>query len=58
MNRLQEGEQYDVSKIALAGWSEGDGSGSEGYFLADYFEADGTYKGADWTGIEPLVEVS
>ena len=31
----------------LIGWTEGDGSGSEGYNVADYFDAKGRYLGAD-----------
>lgn len=53
--KLEQGKQYDLSTLQLIGWTEGDGSGSEGYTLADYFDADGTYRGADVCGIEPIV---
>jgi hypothetical protein len=36
------------------GWTEGDGSGHEGYNVADYFDFQGRYKGPDEHGIEPI----
>lgn len=53
--KLTKGEKYDVSAMRLIGWTEGDGSGSEGYELVHYFGDDGEYKGADECGIEPIV---
>lgn len=35
------------------GWTPGDGSGHEGYNVADYFR-DGKYLGPDEHGIEPV----
>ncbi len=54
MSTLQKGERYEPESLLLAGWTEGDGSGTEGYNLYDYFAA-GIYLGPDQHGIEPLV---
>lgn len=35
------------------GWTEGDGSGHEGYQVADYFDRNGRYLGPDCHGVEP-----
>jgi hypothetical protein len=53
---LIQGQQYDTTRLRCIGWTEGDGSGHEGYSWLDYFESDGTYRGADADGIEPIVE--
>ena len=53
---LSKGTQYDISAMRLVGWTDGDGSGCDGYQITHYFEPDGTYKGADECGIEPIVE--
>jgi hypothetical protein len=37
----------------VIGWTEGDGSGHDGYHVADYFR-DGRYLGPDEHGIEPI----
>lgn len=55
-NILIRGRKYDWNTLRLIGWTEGDGSGSEGYELCHYFESDGAYKGADQHGIEPIFE--
>ena len=47
---LEAGRKYDVAALALAGWTDD----AEGYNVADYFAADGTYLGADEDGVEPL----
>lgn len=52
MNDLLKGEQYNVETIHLIRWS---GENCEGYFLSDFFDEDGTYKGADKDGVEPIV---
>ena len=52
---LQKDKRYEVACLKLSGWTTGDGSGSEGYNLHDYF-ADGVYLGPDEHGIEPIVE--
>lgn len=54
---LVVGRQYDVSALRLLGWTEGDGTGAEGYCLGDYFDAYGHYLGPDAHGIEPRVEI-
>lgn len=54
--KLTKGQKYDESVMTWIGWSDGDGSGHDGYNVGDYFEADGTYRGADENGIEPLFE--
>ena len=51
---LVKGAKYAVESLRVWGWTEGDGSGTEGYRLADFFEADGTYRGPDQHGIEPI----
>lgn len=53
---LIKGNKYDVTTLTCTGWTEGDGSGHDGYNVSDYFAADGTYRGADADGIEPLFE--
>ena len=52
--KLTKGTKYDASKLTCTGWTEGDGSGHDGYNVADYFTADGTYLGPDECGIEPI----
>lgn len=44
---LIKGNKYDVTTLTCTGWTEGDGSGHDGYNVSDYFAADGTYRGAD-----------
>lgn len=56
--KLVKGQKYDVAALKCVGWTQGDGSGHEGYRFSDYFDADGTYRGADTSGIEPVVEAS
>lgn len=53
---LTVGTRYDVDLVPVLhiGWTYGDGSGPEGYHAADYFDADGRYRGQDAHGIEPL----
>jgi hypothetical protein len=46
----------DAGSWQLAGWTAGDGSGHDGYNVADYFDAAGEYLGADQHGIEPIFE--
>lgn len=48
--KLVKGEKYDVDSLVVSGWT-GD---SDGLFYADYFDADGRYKGPDAEGVEPL----
>lgn len=54
---LTKGNKYDVSTIVFTGWTDGDGTGHDGYNVSDYFAADGTYRGPDEHGIEPIVEI-
>lgn len=60
---LTKGTKYDSSDssdLTCTGWTKGDGTGREGYNVADYFR-DGIYQGADEHGIEPefdLVEAA
>lgn len=51
---LTTGQQYDTDRLALMGWTAGDGTGHEGYSCWDYFDAEGRYKGPDQHGIEPI----
>ena len=41
--------------LSCSGWTEGDGTGHDGYYVADYF-ADGEYRGPDAHGIEPIMD--
>ncbi len=50
-----EGERYAVADLRLMHWTDGDGTGTEGYVLADYFDREGRYRGPDAHGIEPIV---
>jgi hypothetical protein len=55
---LTKDTTYTTEEIAdltarMTGWTTGDGTGSEGYNVADYFR-DGKYLGADEHGIEPI----
>ena len=49
---LIKGRRYAEGFI-FVGWTEGDGSGHEGYNVPDYFR-DWEYLGPDEHGIEPL----
>lgn len=51
--KLTKGTNYDISELTCTGWTEGDGSGHEGYDWTSYFR-DGAYLGADEDGIEPI----
>ena len=53
---LQQYETYDVESLTLVGWTEGDGTGADGYMLAEYFDDDGRYLGPDMHGIEPICD--
>lgn len=53
---LTIGKKYDVDNLSLIGWTDGDGSGSDGYRIEDYFDVNGEYLGPDCHGIEPIVE--
>lgn len=48
------GQRYDWQSLEFIGWTKGDGSGSEGYQVGNYFDASGKYLGADEHGIEPI----
>jgi hypothetical protein len=50
--KLITGAKYDTTTLTLTGWTDGDGSGSDGYHVGDYFR-DGVYLGPDQHGIEP-----
>jgi hypothetical protein len=52
--KLTKGQKYSVATLSCIGWTTGDGTGTEGYNVADYFRADGSYLGADEHGIEPI----
>jgi hypothetical protein len=53
---LEKGKKYNVKEMLsrYLTWTDGDGSGSEGYSVDCYFDLDGTYLGADQYGIEPV----
>lgn len=53
---LIKGQKYEASLLRVIGWTDGNGSGSDGYSLADYFATSGEYLGADANGIEPVVD--
>lgn len=52
---LTKGILYAQRDLKLIGWTEGDGTGSEGYNVGDYFHND-AYLGADPHGIEPIFD--
>ena len=52
---LVAGVKYETELLYLDGWTDGDGSGTEGYDWHQYFDSDGTYLGADQHGIEPVM---
>ena len=41
------------ANLEFIGWTEGDGTGAEGYAVEYYFDGD-TYRGPDQHGIEPV----
>lgn len=53
---LVKGRRYEVEILELLGWTDGDGSGIEGYNFETYFDATGAYLGPDEHGIEPLFD--
>ncbi len=50
--KLTKGIRYDTARLQWSGWSGIDDY--SGYNIWDYFENDGTYKGADEEGTEPM----
>jgi len=54
--KLTTANEYDTSLLKFVGWTDGDGTGHEGYSAHDYFGPDGAYLGADEHGIEPIAE--
>jgi len=63
MNRSQAAAAPDTGEHKAAakgdrviGWTEGDGSGRDGYSADDYFDGQ-RYIGPDAHGIEPIFEV-
>lgn len=46
-------EDSSLIYLTLTGWTEGNGSGHDGYDAGSYF-AGGEYLGADEDGIEPI----
>lgn len=51
--KMTRGTKYDISKLTCTGWTEGDGTGHDGYDWTTYFH-NGVYIGEDENGIEPL----
>jgi hypothetical protein len=56
--KLTIGQSYDRKTLAVIGWTDGDGSSSDGYNVSDYFDRHGAYLGPDQHGIEPLFSLS
>lgn len=55
MSLLEIGQRYDTDRLLFARlWTEGDGTGTEGYDPWRYFDEQGVYLGPDQHGIEPL----
>jgi hypothetical protein len=50
------GNTYNLSSLKFVGWSDGDGTGHDGYAVEYYFDARGCYLGPDEHGIEPMFE--
>lgn len=53
---LKKNIPYDLNSLKLTGWTDGDGSGHDGYNVADYFGAESRYLGPDAHGIEPVFD--
>lgn len=53
--KLAAGSKYDVDSLELVGWVNGDEATDSTYSMYDYFTSDGTYRGADDHGVEPIV---
>jgi hypothetical protein len=53
--QLLQGHRVDVAALELVEWTPGDGSGTDGYALESYFDAEGRYLGPDAHGIAPIV---
>ena len=53
---LIPGRPYNVPRLRLIRWTVGDGTSTDGYHLADYFDPLGRYRGPDVHGIAPIVE--
>jgi len=53
--KLETGKKYDLETLGTSyGWSDGDESADDWRNVDDWFAADGTYKGPDCDGVEPL----
>lgn len=52
--KLNIGEKYDIDTLTLAGWT----GAHEGLSCWDYFLSDGTYRGPDQDGVEPLFDAN
>lgn len=50
MRTLEKGKKYNTDTLVPQGWN---GNDHDGYNCWDYFDADGTYRGADEHGVEP-----
>jgi len=52
--KLEIGKKYDMTTLGVAvGWTDGDDS-DDGREVGDWFSTDGTYRGPDCDGVEPL----
>lgn len=58
MMKLTIDNTYDISALTLTGWTDGDGTGHDGYNLHDFFDAANRYLGPDKHGIEPIIEAA
>ena len=55
--KLSKGQTYNNRHdLIFVGWTAGDGSGTEGYYVDYYFDSEGRYLGGDEHGIEPEFE--
>ena len=52
--KLEKGKIYDLDNLNCIGWTDGDGTGNEGYNVGNYFDSCGRYIGPDEHGIEPI----
>jgi len=52
MRTLKPGTRYVVKNLVHQGWNGLERH--EGYYCLDYFELDGTYRGPDYFGVEPV----
>ena len=54
--KCELGKHYNTRHLEPIGWTDGDGTSTDGYDCWAYFGADGIYLGPDEHGIEPIFD--